>query len=185
LGHTDEVGKNKIVRRLSRGGARAEEIVARSANAQGSGDDPSVEHATAHDASVRRGTVDTCNYHIAPSRRRSPKLTKNARQNFVLRGAASRRRPLARPSAVTSDFPLHPRGGCSRRLTFFPPRAGTDPLASPERPRVTSAVTPVARAPSLARRVRSQNPLSLAPVGTPLRLRHDQASAGDARWRAA
>ena len=75
MGHTDEVGKNKIVRRLSRGGARAGEIVARSANAQGSGDDPSVEHATAHDASVRRGTVDTCNYHIAPSRRRSPKLT--------------------------------------------------------------------------------------------------------------
>lgn len=75
MGHTDEVGKNKIVRRLSRGGARAGEIVARSANAQGSDDDPNVEHATAHDASVRRGTVDTCNYQITSSRRRSPKLT--------------------------------------------------------------------------------------------------------------
>ena len=76
------------MRRLSRGGARAEEIVARSANAQGSDDDPSVEHATAHDASVRRGTVDTCNYHIASSRRRSPKLTKNARPKFCLAGCS-------------------------------------------------------------------------------------------------
>jgi len=150
LGHTDEAGKNIIVRRLSR--ARAGEIVARSANAQGSDDDPSVEHATAHDASVRRGTVDTCNYQITSSRRRSPKLTMKRSPKIPMRvwlQPLARRPLLLGPTLGCDELIRHSTHAAarSRRLTFCPPRAGIDPLASPERPRVISAVTPVARAP--------------------------------------